>query len=239
MCLPFGLEDPGVRTLSGGLARIHLHPEHPELVLKSSSPQYTRSEKDCLERLGPHPNLVQLRSGGTDEVLVLSRIPGMDLSQWVAFCWIGNWDLICSLTEQALEVVLFCHEKGVAHMDLRLANFVLTMGDSLSEPSQLTLIDFNAGVLSDRCTLFDVARKVDRILLGQSIYQLFTGRPEPEIGPLSSLPLKEDFEQGMEMHFKEPRSPRGPAKLIRALCFQPEVPGSELRTLARGIKKDD
>ena len=85
-----------------------------------------------------HPNIIRLKGYFFDDdtiYLVLEHIPGKDCSKFFKSS-LPSRDQVKMIIIQLVEVLMFCHKKGVIHRDVKLENILI------DEHFNIKLIDF-------------------------------------------------------------------------------------------------
>ena len=132
------------------LARDIMQPSKPLCVVKQLRPQRTQPriielfhrEAATLERLGKHPQLPQLLAHfqeGDDLYIVQEFIQGQDLSNEIFPGKQLSEHYVCNLLQDVLEILLFVHQQGVIHRDIKPQNLMRSQ-----EGGRIFLIDFGA-----------------------------------------------------------------------------------------------
>jgi len=106
---------------------------------------FVTNEPKFLARLGSHKQLVRLLHFHEDASFVylfLNYVEGQDLHDRLDYLGILDERTARVWFSQLIELVEYCHSKGICHRDLKLENIIL---NSTNGEPKLTLVDFGFG----------------------------------------------------------------------------------------------
>lgn len=114
-----------------------------------------RNEIDIYRRLGSHPNILKFREGFESDGcvhLVLEYCPGGDLHEAIKSNRIdaGGHERVRELVFQLIDVLEYCHSRGVYHRDIKPENLLLAADGSIR------LADWGLATTERDCTEFGV-----------------------------------------------------------------------------------
>ncbi len=99
-----------------------------------------------------HPNLIEVHDFGMlDEVqpyLVMDLVEGQTLSDWLKKSGALPVDYVVSLCIQICFGLLYAHEKGVVHRDIKPGNIMLLHADRCVTEGSVKIVDFGIAKLT-------------------------------------------------------------------------------------------
>eukprot|EP01101_Sappina_pedata_P009236 TRINITY_DN5334_c0_g1_i1.p1 TRINITY_DN5334_c0_g1~~TRINITY_DN5334_c0_g1_i1.p1 ORF type:complete len:370 (-),score=154.83 TRINITY_DN5334_c0_g1_i1:65-1174(-) len=105
-----------------------INSEDPKAAAAELDLTLIRRERDMLQKVGHHPNIVKLFACNEDDGevnLYLQYVEGGDLYSWVCDHGKIQEKVSRTLFKQMVASVSYCHQQGVVHRDLKLENFLL------------------------------------------------------------------------------------------------------------------
>ncbi|MBA3994422.1 MAG: hypothetical protein C0469_12910 [Cyanobacteria bacterium DS2.3.42] len=153
-----------------------------------------------------HPNLIEVHDfgmlGEVQPYLVMDLVEGQTLSDWLKKSGALPPDYVVSLCIQICFGLMYAHEKGVVHRDIKPGNIILLHADRAVTEGSVKIVDFGIAKLTqsedgeiqaltrtgeifgspiymspEQCKGTPVDRRSDIYSLGCVVYECLTGTP--------------------------------------------------------------
>ena len=150
-----------------------------------------------IQKLVKHPNIISLDYSFSDELyqyFILEYCPGPNIREYLYKC--ENYRIkeseIRKILKDAIQGLVYLHDQGITHYDIKLENFVIGM-DGNVKIGDFTLSTFQEGEKGKKFSIFgtfnylspemiakeerDETSKVDIWAIGVSTFYMLTGKP--------------------------------------------------------------
>jgi calcium-dependent protein kinase len=128
-----------------------------------------------LEEVDGVPKLLSSKISNQISYLVMSKMPGLDLIEYIQKNGIVNIQQLKNITKQLLTILKVMHEKKIIHADIKPENIIYD-----AETEKASMIDFETRHTAEYCSpeqIFNlnITSKTDIWSLGVTLYTIHVG----------------------------------------------------------------
>ena len=128
-----------------------------------------------LEEVDGVPKLLSSKISNQISYLVMSKMPGLDLIEYIQKNGIVNIQQLKNITKQLLTILKVMHEKKIIHADIKPENIIYD-----AETEKASMIDFETRHTAEYCSPeqvfnLNITSKTDIWSLGVTLYTIHVG----------------------------------------------------------------